>query len=189
MLGTNPIAIAAPRGAGEEPLVVDFATAGVAEGKLRVARANGLQVAPGLLLDASGHPSQEPQSFYDGGVLLPFGGHKGFGLSMMIELLGGALSGIGPSVNPNFHGGNGTLMIAMNVAAFSPFEHFRDEAEQLCAAIKASPPADGFAEVLLPGEPERRARALRSEQGILLADQTWQEITTLATELGVVIQG
>jgi uncharacterized oxidoreductase len=189
ILGTNPLAIAAPRRTGEEPLLVDFATAGVAEGKLRVARANGQQVAPGLLLDAEGRPSQDPQSFYDGGVLLPFGGHKGYGLSMMIELLGGVLSGIAPSATSAYHGGNGTLLMALNVGAFTPFERYRDEVEELCAAIKASPPAEGFDEVLLPGEPERRARALRSEQGVSLADQTWNEITKLAAELGVEIDG
>jgi uncharacterized oxidoreductase len=161
----------------------------VAEGKLRVARANGQQVAPGLLLDAEGRPSQDPQSFYDGGVLLPFGGHKGYGLSMMIELLGGVLSGIAPSATSAYHGGNGTLLMALNVGAFTPFERYRDEVEELCAAIKASPPAEGFDEVLLPGEPERRARALRSEQGVSLADQTWNEIAKLAAELGVEIDG
>lgn len=188
-LGTNPLAIAAPRGPGEEPLLVDFATAGVAEGKLRVARANGQQIAPGLLLDAAGHPSQDPQDFYDGGVLLPFGGHKGFGLSMMIELLGGALSGIAPSALPAYRGGNGTLLMALNIAAFSPVERYREEVEDLCAAIKASPLAEGFDEVLLPGEPERRARTLRSEQGISLADQTWREIVELAAGLDVELDG
>lgn len=188
-LGTNPLTIAAPRGPGEEPLLLDFATAGVAEGKLRVARANGRQVAPGLLLDAAGHPSLDPQAFYDGGVLLPFGGHKGFGLSMMIEILGGALSGIAPSALPAYRGGNGTLIMALNIEAFSPVERYREEVEGLCAAIKAAPLAEGFDEVLLPGEPERRARALRSEQGIALADQTWREISELAAGLGVELDG
>lgn len=189
VLGTNPLAIAAPRAAGAEPLLVDFATAGVAEGKLRVARANGQQVAPGLVLDAAGRPSQDPQAFYDGGVLLPFGGHKGFGLSMMIELLGGVLSGIAPSAVPAYRGGNGTLLMALNIAAFSPVDRYYDQVEQLCATIKHSPPAEGFDEVLLPGEPERRARALRSEQGISLADQTWREIAELAAGLGVELDG
>ena len=132
-----------------------------------------------------GHPSQDPQAFYDGGVLLPFGGHKGYGLSMMIELLGGTLSGMAPSGLPTYGGGNGTLLIALNVAAFSPFEHYRDEVEELCAAIKASSPAEGFDEVLLPGDPERRAQAVHAEQGITLPDQTWQEIMALASELGI----
>lgn len=184
-LGTNPLAIAAPRGPGEEPLLLDFATSGVAEGKLRVARAHGRQLDAGLLLDAEGHPSQDPQAFYDGGVLLPFGGHKGFGLSMMIEILGGVLSGIAPSALPAYRGGNGTLLIALNIASFSPLERYRDQVEDLCAAIKGSPLAEGTDEVLLPGEPERRAHARRSEQGISLADQTWHEIAELAADLGV----
>src|SRR6185436_4329630 len=80
VMGTNPIAIAVPLGAGQPPLVSDFATSGVAEGKLRVAQAKGENVAPGLILDREGQPSQDPQDFYLGGMLLPLGGHKGSGL-------------------------------------------------------------------------------------------------------------
>ena len=89
MLGTNPFAMATPGGEGGEPVVVDFATSGVAEGKLRVARAKGEMVAPGLIVDREGQPSQTPADFYEGGALLPFGGHKGYGLGLMAELLGG----------------------------------------------------------------------------------------------------
>ncbi|MBA3947324.1 MAG: Ldh family oxidoreductase, partial [Herpetosiphonaceae bacterium] len=187
IFGTNPLAIAAPRGADEAPLLVDFATAGIAEGKVRVAAAKGEQIGPGLVLDRAGQPSQDPQALYDGGVLLPFGGHKGYGLSLMIELLGGALSGMAPSALPAYHGGNGTLFLALNITAFTPLAQFRGQAEQLCAAITASPPAAGYAEVLLPGEPEQRAHALRTREGISVADQTWHALEALATELAVVL--
>ncbi len=187
VLGTNPIAIAAPRGVGEAPLLVDFATAGIAEGKLRVAAAKGEQIGMGLVIDAAGQPSQDPQAFYAGGALLPFGGHKGYGLSIMIELLGGALSGMAPSALPSYRGGNGTLLLALNVTAFTPLAQFRGEAEQLCAALVGSPPAMGVGEVLLPGEPEHRAHALRIQEGISVADQTWHAIEALALELGIVL--
>ena len=85
-LGTNPFAWAAP-GAGPDPLVLDFSTAGVAEGKLRVAGAEGREVAPGLIVDSGGQPTTRPEDFFAGGALLPFGGHKGSGMSIMIELL------------------------------------------------------------------------------------------------------
>jgi uncharacterized oxidoreductase len=187
IMGTNPMAWAAPRAAGFEPIVVDFATAAVAEGKLRVARAKGETVAPGLVIDRGGRPSQNPIDFYEGGALLPFGGHKGYGLSLMIELLGGGLSGAAPSVLPEFEGSNGTLMIALNISTFMPLEDYLDQVEAFCAKIKASTPAEGFSEVLLPGEPESRTRQQRLAKGIFIPETTWQEFCTLANELNVTL--
>lgn len=90
MLGTDPFAAGIP---GHLPLIIDFATAAVAEGKLRIERAAGHRVPLGLIQDAQGRPSTDPEDFYAGGALLPFGAHKGFGLVVLVELLGGALSG------------------------------------------------------------------------------------------------
>ena len=94
-LGTNPLAWAAPRRAPAPALVMDWSTATMAEGKLAVARARGESVADGVLVDSDGEPSNDPAAFYDGGALLPFGAHKGSGLSVMIQLVGGALGGTG----------------------------------------------------------------------------------------------
>jgi LDH2 family malate/lactate/ureidoglycolate dehydrogenase len=91
LLGTNPIAWSAPQHDGRKPLVVDIATAAVAEGKLRVAHAAGAAAPPGAVVDKDGHPSEQTAAFYDGGALTTFGGHKGFGLSVMAELMGGVL--------------------------------------------------------------------------------------------------
>jgi uncharacterized oxidoreductase len=187
VMGTNPMAWAVPRAAGFEPVVVDFATAAVAEGKLRVARAKGEMVAPGLIIDREGRPSQNPLDFYNGGALLPFGGHKGYGLSLMVELLGGALSGAAPSILPEFEGSNGTLMIALNISAFMPLEQYIAQVETFCAKIKAAAPAEGFSEVLLPGEPESRSRQQRLTEGIPIPEKTWQEFCTLAGELKVIL--
>src|ERR1700761_3267355 len=107
-LGTNPFAWGAPGGPGG-PLVVDFSTAGVAEGKLKLAAADGRPVAEGLIVDAAGHSSTNADDFYAGGALLPFGGHKGSGLSVMIELLGGLLTGMGTAPTPSYGGGNGEV--------------------------------------------------------------------------------
>jgi LDH2 family malate/lactate/ureidoglycolate dehydrogenase len=182
-VGTNPMAWAIPRGSGREPLLVDFATSGVAEGKLRVARDKGEQVAPGLLVDRDGHPSTEPADFYAGGALLPFGGHKGYGISVMIELVAGALSGMGPSVSAEYLGGNGTLLMALAIGHFVPVDQFTAQAEVLSDKIKATPTAEGFEEVLVPGEPEMRVRRQRLAAGISLPEQTWQDIQALASEL------
>jgi len=187
LLGTNPIAIAVPGGAGQPPLLVDIATSVVAEGKLNVARAKGERVAPGLLLNRDGRPSEEPADFYDGGALLPFGGHKGSGLSVMVELLGGALSGMAPAALPEYRIGNGTLLIALDIAAFVPLDRFRDQVRRFCERLKASRTAEGFDGVLLPGEPELRAREQRAREGIALPEQTWNEIHALAGELNVSI--
>jgi len=186
-MGTNPIAWAIPRGSDQEPLLVDFATAGVAEGKLRVAKAKGEKVATGLILDRDGRSSTDPADFYAGGALLPFGGHKGYGINVMIELLGGALSGMAPSALPDYHGGNGTMLMAMNIAAFVPLEQFTAQATALCEKIKATPTAEGFSEVLVPGEPEMRSRRQRLAEGILLPEQIWQDIQVLAGELHVTL--
>ena len=185
VMGTNPIAWAVPRASGFEPIVVDFATSAVAEGKLRVARAKGETVAPGLIIDSEGRPSQNPLDFYDGGALLPFGGHKGYGLSLMVELLGGGLSGAAPSILPEFAGSNGTVMIALNISAFIPLEQYIAQVEAFCLRIKAAAPAEGFSEVLLPGEPELRTRQHRLTEGIPIPETTWQEFRSLAGELKV----
>ena len=185
LMGTNPIAWGVPRGADLPPMIVDFATAGVAEGKLRVARSKGESVAPGLIVDNAGRPSQDPAAFYAGGALLPFGAHKGYGLSVMIELLGGVLSGNGIAAMNRANGSNGTLLIAFHIPSFVPGAQFFDQANELFASIKEALPAEGFSEVLLPGEPEIREQHRREAAGIALPEQTWEEIQTLARELHV----
>ena len=186
-LGTNPLAFAAPRGDGIPPLVVDFATAGIAHGKLLVAQAKGEAIAPGLLLDVDGQVTVDPDAFNHGGALLPFGGHKGYGLSVMIEILGGVLSGMAPSALEEYRGGNGTLVLAIAVDAFVPLATLYDQVQRLCELLVTTPPADGVAEVLLPGEVERRARAERTAHGIPVPETTWAELIQLAETLGVAL--
>jgi uncharacterized oxidoreductase len=187
VMGTNPFALAAPRGPGQPPLVLDFATSIVAEGKLRVARAKGEFLPPGLIVDATGAPSHDPADFYAGGALQTFGLHKGSGLSVMIELLARGLAGVDFAL-PEHRGHNGTLMLALRIGSFAPEAQFVSAAERLCAQIGMSPAAAGFDAVLLPGEPELRMRELRVVEGIPLAQSTWDEIAALAAELGVSTQ-
>lgn len=183
VLGTNPFAWSAPRGGGHDPLLSDFATSGVAEGKLRVARAKGEHVAPGLIVDRYGKPSQDPDAFYDGGALLPFGEHKGYGLSVMVELFGGILSGLASTVQPDFIAANGTLLLALDISKFLPIETYLEQVEAACAKIKATPPAEGFKQVLLPGEPEWQTRAQRLKTGISLPEKTWDDLQALRRDV------
>jgi len=184
VLGTNPLAWAAPRGGGHAPVVLDFASSIVAEGKLRVARANGAVLAPGLIVDATGAPSVDPADFYAGGALHTFGLHKGSGLSVMIELMARGLAGVDLS-QPEHHGHNGTLMLALRIGSFASEHQFLAAAERLLGQIAISPPAAGFDAVLLPGEPELRMREQRLVDGIPLAQSTWDELAALAAECGV----
>ncbi len=188
-LGTNPFAWAAPTETLDQPLMLDFATSAVAEGKLRVARSKGQEVGPGLLIDAAGQPSSRPDDFYAGGALLPFGGHKGYAMSVMVELLAGALSGAAPACLPEYDHSNGTLMVAFNIAAFRPLEDVVAQSGRFRDAVKSSRPAPGFGGVNLPGEPETQARRQRLESGIPMPRQTWAELRALATRLGVHMEG
>ena len=185
LLGTNPFAWAAPTADPQRPLVLDFATAAVAEGKLQVARATGQAIEPGLIVDAQGRPSTSLPDFYAGGALRPFGGHKGYALSVMVEFLAGALSGAAPSCLPEYDGSNDTLMIACDIATFRPLAGFVDQAARFYATVKASQPAEGFDAVVLPGEPEAQARRQRLEGGIPLPEQTRTELRELAAQLGL----
>jgi uncharacterized oxidoreductase len=184
-LGTNPIAWAAPAAHADQPIVVDLATSAVAGGKIEVAMAKHAAVAPGLLISADGRASTSPADFMSGGALLPSGGHKGYALSVMVDLLGGGLSGAAPSCLPEFDGSNGTLMIAFDIAAFQPLDRFLDQADRLRAVLQGTPVLAGFDEVAVPGDPEARARRQRTAHGIPLPTDTVQALNDLATELGV----
>jgi hydroxycarboxylate dehydrogenase B len=183
-LGTNPISVGMPAGDGDD-LLMDFATTTMAEGKVQVARAKGASLPPGVLLDREGHPSTNPQDLYNGGMLLPFGGHKGYGLALVVELLGAALTP-GQRHNRGARSG-GAVIIAVDAAAFRPLAEFEATATETLRRVKAIPPAPGFSEVLVPGEPERQTRAERVRTGIPLAEVTWHAIVEAARGLAVVL--
>lgn len=184
LFSTDPIAFAFPAGK-RPPIVVDFATSVVAEGKLRVARQRGKTVPVGWLIDRQGNPSTQPDGYYDGGALLPFGGHKGYGLAFLGEVLGGALSGTGTPGRFGPYYGNGVWMMAMNLAAFQPLTEFTEAMDLLGDRIKQVRPLPGVTEVLVPGEPEARARQQRQQDGIFIEEATWDAIVSEAANLGV----
>lgn len=172
-LGTNPIAWATP---GRPPLVMDWSTATMPEGKLAVAKARGEKVPHGVIVDHNGEPSRDPADFYAGGALLPLGAHKGSGLSVMIQLVGGTLAGTGV-FGQQGAAANGTVLIALDPTAFT--NDFDDEAQEFTAALAATRPARGFDAVLVPGEIERRTRATRAQEGVPLPASTWSELEAL----------
>lgn len=180
-LGTNPLAWAAPAGVGAPPLVLDWATSASAEGKLAVAVARGESVAPGVLVDGGGEQTTDPAAFYSGGALLPFGGHKGYALGLMIDVVGGLLSGAGAASLAGYDGTNGTVLTALDVGRFRPLAEFRAQVEELRAELHATAPAAGSAGVLLPGEPEERTRRDRLENGVPIPRATWDTLTALAS--------
>jgi uncharacterized oxidoreductase len=184
-LSTNPISIGFP--GGETPdMLVDFATTVVAEGKLQVARAKGTPVPPGSILDKDGRPSTDANDFYEGGMMLPFGGHKGYALSMFVEMLGGALT---PGDELNGDGRRGGAVIwALDAFAFRSPESYRKNADFVLQRIKKIKPAEGFDEVLLPGEPELRSAEARLRDGIPVADATWEQIVAGGKAVGLDVE-
>lgn len=188
VFGSNPLAWAAPVGEAEPPLVIDFATSGIAIGKILVALSEGKDLPPGMLLDRDGQPTTDPHAFDLGGILLPFGGYKGYGLNLMIELVATLLTDFAPASSDAFQPGNPTVMIALNIEAFTERERFYRLAQELLRRIKTVKPQAGFDEILLPGEPERRAREQHMRTGIAVPESVWSDLGRLAAELGVAVQ-
>ena len=188
-LATNPIAIATPTREGQ-PMLLDITSSVVAQGKIRVAVNSGESVPLGWLMNSEGEPTQNPQDLMESppGALLPLGGivgHKGYALGLMIDILGGALSGAGCSGSGNTRLQNGVLMIVLDIANFTPLNHFYDHVEGLVAHVKASPAAPGFEEILTPGEIEARQTERRLREGIPIDDETWRQIQETAAEVGI----
>ena len=193
-LATNPLAIGIPTTSDSlrGPLVLDMTTSAVAEGKVRVKRNRGEEVPDGWLLDADGHPSTDPAAFYGPprGSLLPFGGaggHKGYGLGVVVDLLSGALSGGGATGRPDAQHGNAYMLMVIDPAQFGPLDRYYEMVDGFLEFVKSSAPMDGFQQVLVPGEIEQNEKARRAA-GIFVEDETWRQILDCATDLNVSIQ-
>ena len=186
-LGTNPHAVAIPGPDGTVAMSHDFATSVVAEGKLKVKFNRGERVPPGIMLNGRGEPSTDPREYYADppGSLLTAGEHKGFGLSLVVEILGGILSGTGAAQPTQGPVKNGTLVMCLDPARFLPLPDFHAQVAALFAFVKSAPLAEGAKEVLIPGEPEERTLRERRARGVPLDDETWRQIRTCAGEVGV----
>jgi len=186
-LGTNPICIAVPSDL-EAPFVIDMATSGVAIGKIKLAEARGQKIPEGWILDKDGQPTTDPKDYARGGILLPLGGaegHKGYGLSAIVEILSGILPGLGFGVEPTGRHNDGCFMACFNVAALRDLATFKREVAEFAAYLKSTPPSEGFTEVLYPGEVEWRREQERLKNGIAIEDKTWKSLTDLAAKFGI----
>ena len=194
-LGTNPWAMGVP--STGDPMIYDAATSAVAEGKVKVASSKGAAVPAGAMVDSAGKPSLDPADFYAGGALLPLGGalagHKGYGLALASALIGGlAMIGdgdpttAGTTSTPDGSGWlAGAFVVAIDPDWFGGTEPYRTAVAAALAGLRLQPPADGVAEILIPGDPERRSRALRERDGIPIPDSVWSDLKEIADRYGL----
>jgi LDH2 family malate/lactate/ureidoglycolate dehydrogenase len=191
-LGTNPLCFAIP--AGEEPpMVLDMATSVWARGKIMVYLARGEELPEGVFMDADGNPTTDPSWYTKGGVLRTLGGiagYKGYGLSLLVEILTGILTGGGTSNSEKyrarpFYGGNGIFMMAIDIGRITDIDRFKAEVDELFRKVKTSALAPGSEGILIPGDPERIMKEKRLREGIYIENKTWGEIASLAEKLGV----
>ncbi len=188
-LSANPIAAGVPV-AGGLPIILDIATSVIAEGKIQVARNKGETLSPGMILDGRGQATNDPEAFYSNppGAILPFGGHKGSGLSFFCEVLAGSLSG-GHASNPHSPTAgrlvNNMLSLVFDPSAFGNATQFAEDVTRLAEWTKATPPIVAGAKVYLPGEVEEETRREREAKGLPIDEETWRRITATAIALGV----
>ena len=180
-LHTNPFAMAFPT--GQSPMMFDYATAAISAIKVINAREEDRPLPPGCIVDKDGNPTTNPEDFFDGGGLLPFGMHKGYGLMMAAEFLGMILTGSAEYTDPkrgsDIYRRSGAAFIVFKADVFRPMDQYLAQAEKVCSRIRRVPPAPGFKEVLVPGDPEEHTRAARLRDGIPLSRGLWQKISEL----------
>ena len=183
-LGTNPICIGVPSDL-EGPALLDMATSAVAQGKISLARNRREPIPASWVIDKDGNPTTDPNDYFQGGAILPVGadqGHKGFGLSFMVEMFSGILTGLGFGIDPQARHNDGCFIAVFNVEAFRPLAEFKKEVREFAEYIKDTPAATGFDEVMYPGEPEWRTEQRRRVEGIYVEDDTWEQISALIQE-------
>lgn len=182
LIGNNPISFAIPTGM-KNPIVLDYAMSVVAGGKIMLAAAKGESIPEGWLLDVNGKPTTSTKDWKEGGAYLPFGGHKGYALGVVNEVLGGILSGAGALMD--YGGVNAFLAMALNVESFTPIDEFKSQVDKMIDTIKNAPKAPGVNEILIPGEPEFRSRERRLKEGIPIPDGEWEQFKKIATRLKI----
>lgn len=188
-LGTNPIAVAVPA-KEEPPFVFDAATSTVAGNKIGIARRLGIQLEPGWLADAQGNPIMEPSDPPERYTLLPLGStrelgsHKGYGLSCVVDILAGVLTGFGYGAvpgRPNF----GHYVAAYSIEAFTDADEFKETMDQWLRMMKSTRPAPGHDRVLVAGQPEAEVEQVRRAEGIPLHPEVVQWLRDTCGELAV----
>ena len=199
MLGTNPIAIGFP-GKEEPPIVIDMATSAAAYGKIEIARRRGEPIPEGWAVDSEGRATTDPQDMIDGGAQLPLGseremgGHKGYALAAMVDVLCAVLSGAnwGPFAPPfalrqeiparSVGKGIGHFFGAMQIDGFIDRDSFKRQIDDYIRTFRATKPAPGTNGPLLPGDPEREAEISRRKNGIPLVLPVVEELRDIAKQ-------
>lgn len=159
VFGTNPIAVAIP--SNEQPLVLDMSTSSVTFGNLLVATREGKELPEGSALDAAGQPTVDPEEARDG-VFLPFGGHKGFGLGLVVQILAGAL------VDTQILKTGGILLMVIDPGIFLPVDKFKKQVASYVDFVKSSRKANGVEDILIPGERSEQHRQECMRRGLSL---------------------
>ena len=189
VVGNNPLSIAVPRRPPHRPIILDMALSQVAMGRIRIASASGKPVPEGWGYDAQGRATTNPDAILYGGLLAAIGEHKGYGLSVMFELLAGAMTGspFGRSADNHEHpqGGVGHLAIVIAPDFLRDIEHFYDDVERLVTEIKASPVAQDSPGVFLPGEIEDAKSDKSDRDGLPISDDFAGQLSELAATLGI----
>ena len=190
IVGNNPFAVSVPT-FGEFPFTLDISLSNVAGGKLLLAIKNGEKIPLDWATDKDGRPTDDPQEGFNG-FLLPVGGHKGYGLALVIDLLCGVLTGgaflhglKGMYKYPDDPSLTGHFFIAVNPLALMEKELFKERMDDFYQQIKASPMWDSSREMLMPGEIEYRTEQKRKQEGIVLSEELINDLNSLADELGI----
>jgi ureidoglycolate dehydrogenase (NAD+) len=192
VLGTNPFAYAVPAGE-QDPVFLDIASSAVAGGKIYIAQALGQKVPDNWLVDAEGVPTTDPFQYPHASALLPFAGHKGYGIAMMIETLAGVLSGAGMTweignwmtSDPSQSTHHGAAFLAINVGAMMPIDVFKRRVDQLIAEVHEAPTAKGASRIYVPGEIEWQKRRKALAEGIALPEDVLVSHESLVKQLGM----
>jgi len=189
--GTSPFAFGAPTKNKNKPFLLDMASSGVARGKLKFAAIRGEKIPFGLALDNKGNPTNDGEKAWSG-IMLPFGGMKGAGISWMMDIVGGIFTGSNHSGNvknfiSDFSGpaGVGHLMICIRSNLFQSHSSFVNKMEQGIKKVKKLKKAKGFKEILHPGEPEYRNFLKNKKYGIEFSIDQLKELNSLAKKLNI----
>ncbi len=190
LTGPLPIAFGIPT--NNDPIILDMALGMSSRGKILYHLEKGMELPQGWLVDAEGSPTTDPSWINKGGWILPIGGHKGWGLILMCEILSGILTGgsFGRELtnlydNLDTPQRNGHLVIALNVSSFLDIVHFKERLDEYVSVIKQSKLASGFDEILLPGEIESRKHAQQRTDGISISQSVVNDLFTLAASLNI----
>lgn len=172
LLGTNPIAVGIP--SDTVPLLFDMSTAAITNGDLIVATREGTAITEGIAFDPDGEPTTDADAALKGSVR-PFGGHKGFGLALVTQILAGVLVNAAtiPPPGTNY----GLLIIAMDPTSFVPLAQFKTEVDRLIARVKENRKESAVTEILIPGERAYRQREVHLSEGIYLDDTLLSQLT------------